>query len=158
MMRNIFVTLVSLAVIPLAAPSASADHHVNPSNVSLGVGFGDPTAVDLKIWTGEGSGFDMGVGLQRWSERLGVYAEYELGLIDFWIGDDVHGLFYIGLGGAVAFRHHNDDTSLALVIPIGLNFRFHAPVELFLEARPGVELLDRTGFGIGGQLGVRYVF
>jgi hypothetical protein len=157
------LTLLSVAVatilMPLAAQADPNTREPYPKSVaSLGVAFGDPTAVDLKIWTGEGSGIDFGIGFNRFSERLGLYAEYELGLVDFWIGDSVRGIFYIGVGGAVALRYRNDDTSVALIIPIGLNFRFRAPVEVFVEGRPGLALLDKSGFGIGGQVGVRYVF
>jgi|GEM_PF-2292541 len=141
-----------------AAPDERTGRHYRTSNASLGVGFGDPTALDLKLWTGEGSGFDIGVGFRRFSQRVGLYVEYELGLASFWLGDSAKGVFYIGLGGAVSFRHEKDDTSFALIIPIGLNIRFDAPVEIFLEARPGIEILDHDGFGIGGQLGVRFVF
>lgn len=158
--------LLALVVASLASPPAArAAPTPHPGTVSLGVGFGDPTAVDLKLWTGQGSGFNFGIGLHRFSERLGIYIEYELGLVDFWIGDSVMSVFYIGVGGAVALRNNDNDTSLALVIPIGLNFRFRAPVEIFVEARPGAVLLNRRGygygastFGIGGQIGVRYVF
>jgi hypothetical protein len=43
-------------------------------------------------------------------------------------------------------------------IPVGLDLRFEPPIDVFIEARPGVGLLDRPAFGIGGQLGVRYRF
>ncbi len=142
-----------------AAPDERSGRHYRTSSASLGVAVGDPSAIDLKIWTGEGSGFDIGVGFRRFSERVGMYLEYEFGLASFWIGDSAKGIFYIGLGGAVSLHHHNDDLGLSLIIPIGLNIRFSAPVELFLEARPGIEVLDDNDrFGIGGQLGVRFVF
>jgi len=162
------LAVVALATASLALPmsGALAAPTPHPGTVSLGVAFGEPTAVDLKLWTGQGSGFNFGVGIHRFSDRLGAYAEYELGLIDFWIGNSVMSVFYIGVGGAVAMSHKDDKTSLALVIPIGLNFRFKAPVEVFIEARPGIALLSgayyggfgNSAFGLGGQLGVRYVF
>lgn len=166
MTRIIRLALLSGALATLSAPlTAHADPAPIPGNVSLGVGLGDPTALDLKIWTHQGSGFDIGVGLHRFSERLGLYLEYELGLVDFWMGDSVMGVFYIGIGGALALRNDSDDTSVALVIPIGANFRFRAPVEIFLEGRPGFVIVNQKGygfggslFGLGGQLGVRYVF
>lgn len=128
------------------------------SPVSLGVGFGDPTALDLKIWTGRGSGFDFGLGLQRFSDRIGVFAEYEFGLLRFGNDSSVSGVFYVGLGVAVAFQHRSDDTAVALVIPIGMNFRFDAPVELFVEGRPGIVIAEPYDWGIGGQVGVRFIF
>lgn len=156
-------TLASILVVPaiLAAPIsvAHADHApLRPAIVALGVAGGDPSAIDLKFWINHHSGFDFGLGFSRWSSRVGVYGEFELGLADFWIGDDASGVFYIGVGGAIALRYHRDDLAVALVIPIGINFRFRAPIEVFLELRPGFELLDTDGFGLGAQVGIRYVF
>jgi len=143
-------TLVSLAVVPSAAAQPDVD-----GTMSLGLGFGDPTALDLKLWTGRDSGFDFGVGLARFDDLLGLYGEYEVGLAAFRLGDSGgRGAFYVGLGGAIAFEHDRR-TSAALVIPIGLDFRFRAPIDLFVEARPGIGLVDRPAFGLGGQLGVR---
>lgn len=156
--RRLALSCLSLIALIIPVTSLAAPDPHPKSAASLGVAFGDPTAIDLKLWTGDGSGFDFGVGFTRFSERLGLYAEYELGLIDFWIGRSVRGVFYVGVGGAVSLQHKDDDLSVALIIPIGLNFRFRAPVEIFVEARPGLALLDKSGFGIGGQLGVRYVF
>jgi len=46
----------------------------------------------------------------------------------------------------------------ATTTTIGLDSRFRAPIDLFIEARPGIGLVHRDAFGIGGQLGVRYRF
>jgi len=156
--KTLAFSIVALCLGATSSSYAQPYEPFRPSVASLGVAFGDPTALDLKLWTGEGSGFNFGIGLHRFSERLGVYGEYEFGLASFWMGNSVRGIFYLGVGGALAFRHRHDETSLALIIPIGLNFRFRAPLEIFVEARPGVALLDDSGFGIGGQLGVRFVF
>lgn len=166
---SIRTTLAALIVVALPlvmAPSAFADPYEGRTNnqlqhatVSLGLALGDPSAFDLKLWTGEGSGFDFGIGFRRFTKRVGFYAEYELGLADFWIGHSVWSVFYIGIGGAVSLQDHDDDLSVALIIPIGINFRFSVPFEIFLEARPGVDLVGNGDrFGIGGQLGIRLIF
>ncbi len=166
-MRKMLAAMLVPAAFSASISPAHAGHEpFRPAVVALGVGLGDPTALDLKLWVTPSSGFDFGVGFSRWSDRLGVYGEFEFGLVDFWIGNDVMGVFYIGVGGAlglngnaVGFKdHHHDGVSLALVIPIGLNFRFRAPLEIFVEARPGFEILDPGGFGVGGQVGIRYIF
>lgn len=155
--------LTLFLLLPLTAGSAHADPYdgdpnFRSSTVSLGIAVGDPSALDLKIWTGAGSGFDFGVGFRSFSDRIGFYGEYELGLALFRIGESVWSVFYLGLGGAISLKDNNDDLSAALIIPVGFNFRFRAPLEIFIEARPGFELLRKTGFGIGGQAGVRFVF
>lgn len=149
---------MTLTGVLLPVISARAEPYYRPATASLGVGFGDPTALDLKLWNDGRSGFNIGLGLERFDDIFGLYAEYELGLAAFRMGHGgARGVFYVGLGGAIAFER-DDDTSIALVVPIGLDLRFEPPIDVFIEARPGVGLLDRPAFGIGGQLGVRYRF
>jgi hypothetical protein len=136
------------------ADPARADPTYRAGVVSVGLGLGDPSALDLKLWTGNASGFDFGVGLERFDDVLGLYGEYEFGLATFALGrSGGRGAFYVGAGGAVALR--DDHTTLAAIVPIGLDFRFAAPIDLFIEARPGIGIVHRPAFGIGGQLGVR---
>jgi len=166
MYKSFLPALVGLlAASSLVSASASEAHAARPmhySTVSLGLALGDPTAVDLKFWNTEDSGFDLGLGLEDFDDTFGVYGEYEFGLVAFWLGDDARGTFYVGIGGAVSFhqRHKadNDDVQVEAIVPIGLNFRFRAPLELFVEGRPGVRLTHNERFGIGGQIGLRYVF
>jgi hypothetical protein len=153
-MRSFLATLVVFVAL-LSARDADAAAARIAGDVSLGLGLGDPTALDIKLWTTQDSGFDLGFGLERFDDVFGVYGEYEVGLLAFMLGDDGgRGAFYVGLGGAVAID--DDLASVAVIIPIGLDFRFAAPIDLFVEARPGIGIAHRPAFGIGGQLGVRY--
>lgn len=154
-LSTLVTAMFSLSAISFVTSTASAHPPYSvDGDVSLGVGLGDPTALDLKLWTGRDSGFDFGLGLERFDDVLGLYGEYEVGLAAFRLGDSGgRGAFYVGIGGAVAFD--DDRSSVALVIPIGLDFRFRAPIDVFVEARPGIGLVDRPAFGLGGQVGVR---
>ncbi len=158
MIRHRLAALSLLLLTSFAADRAArADTPYQTGVVSLGLGLGDPSALDVKFWTGNGSGFNLGIGLERFDDVLGVYGEYELGLAAFRLGQGgARGVFYLGVGGAVALT--DEHTSVAVVVPIGLDFRFRPPVDLFIEARPGIGVLHRPAFGIGGQIGVRYRF
>ncbi len=148
---------IGVLLVLLSPVIARAQPTYRTGEVSLGVGFGDPTALDIKFWNSSVSGLNIGVGLERFDDIFGVYAEYELGLVGFRLGNaGARGAFYVGIGGALAFER--DHTSVAVVIPIGFDFRFEPPIDLFIEARPGIGAVDRPAFGIGGQLGVRYRF
>lgn len=148
----------ALIVLGALAPSLARSAPYRDGTVSLGLGLGDPSALDLKLWNDNLSGFNIGLGLERFDDIFGLYAEYELGLLGFRMGHGgARGALYLGLGGAIAFERARR-TSVALVIPIGLDLRFEPPIDLFIEARPGIGLVDRPAFGIGGQLGVRYRF
>jgi hypothetical protein len=136
---------------------ARADQPIEASTASLGIGLGDPAAVDLKLWTGRSSGFDFGIGVEQFADILGLYAEYEHGLVEFPLGrSGARGAFYLGAGGALAFTRN--ETRLAAVIPVGFDFRFRIPLDLFIEGRPGIGILHRPVFGIGAQIGLRYRF
>jgi len=153
-MRTLLAIIATLAVSSTAS-EALARPYVD-GTVSLGIGLGDPTALDAKFWTGNGSGLDIGLGLEHFDDIFGIYAEYEFGLAAFRLGDNGgRGVFYVGIGGAVAFKD-NDHTSVALIIPIGLDFRLASPIDIFIEARPGAGLVHRPAFGIGGQIGIRF--
>lgn len=133
-----------------------ADFDIEEGPVSLGVGLGDPTAIDVKFWTANSHGLNLGVGVDDFDNRLGVYAEFEFGLVEFMTRRAL-GVFYLGLGGALAV--HANDVDLAAIVPIGLDFRFRIPLDLYVEARPGIDFDGHDpAFGAGAQLGLRYVF
>ncbi len=64
--------------------------------------------------------------------------------------------FYFGIGGRVIF---SDDPLVGARIPIGLDYQFAgAPVDIFLEIVPILDLIPSTDFDLGGGLGVRFWF
>lgn len=158
--RAVFATTL-IALITAAGPGHAAEtvvvHDPGGAGAALGIGLGDPAALDLKLWTSDVSGLDLGIGVDHFEDTLGIYGEYELGLIDVLFGHSTRGVFYLGIGGAVAVRSHHRETTVALVVPIGFDVRFRAPIDLFIEARPGIDLANHPAFGIGGQLGIRFI-
>jgi hypothetical protein len=156
-MRSAILAISAALLVP-AASGVSQAHPYRDGIVSVGIGLADPSALDIKFWTDYRHGFDMGIGLENFDDQLGIYGEFEFGIADFALGNDGgRGLFYLGPGLAVGFRDNNR-TSLAATIPIGLDFRFAPPVDLFIEARPGIGVSNHPAFGIGGQIGVRARF
>ena len=64
---------------------------------------------------------------------------------------------YFGIGGRVIFQ--KNDTNLGIRVPVGLDYMFSdAPVDIFLEAVPILDLTPSTDLDLGGGIGVRYWF
>ncbi|MDK2976014.1 MAG: hypothetical protein PWP06_489, partial [Candidatus Marinimicrobia bacterium] len=63
---------------------------------------------------------------------------------------------YYGLGAKVKLM---DDVQVGIRVPVGLVHELEsAPIDIFLEIVPGLNLIPETNFGINGGLGVRYYF
>ena len=148
----------------VVSPTASAIKN----QFGIGIALGQPTAVDFKWRPNHVIGFNFGVGAHHFSRNLAVYADFEFGIVDFRAGV-AEGTFYLGPGLQLGVT--NDDhyygfhkesgggTYLGVMMPIGVEFGFKFPLEIFVELRPGIVVLHAPGvFDFGGQLGFRYGF
>lgn len=132
---------------------------VNGGGGKLGVGvlLGEPTGISVKKWNNQRSAFDLGVA---WSfvgsnDRIHLHADY---LLHSWFSDIKKGelAFYYGIGGRMVF---SNDPTVGVRIPFGLNYMIEdAPVGLFVEAVPILDLTPATEFNGNGAIGVRYYF
>ena len=140
--------------ISLCIGSASAQE----KGFGLGVILGEPTGISGKLWNGRTTAFN---GAVAWSfEKNNAFhlhldhvfhnqkiIEVEKGRLPV----------YYGIGGRVRFD--DDDVRIALRIPVGINYQFaDAPVDLFFEIVPLLDLIPSTEFDFNGGIGVRYFF
>lgn len=122
----------------------------------VGLMIGEPTGISLKYWQSQRNAIDGGVA---WS--LGQYDAIHLHADYLWhnysVFEDVEEgqlPLYYGIGGRLILAEN--DSILGVRVPVGLNYLFEeAPVGLFLELAPTVNLAPETDFDIGGALGVR---
>ncbi|WP_440999959.1 hypothetical protein [Fodinibius sp. SL11] len=131
------------------------------ANKDLGIGFmiGEPTGLTAKSWTGGGNAIDVGVA---WS--FGRYDAITLQADYLWhnysvFSDVEQGSLplYYGIGGRLVLG--DKDSYIGARVPIGLNYLFEdAPVGLFIEAAPILNLAPSTEFDIDGTLGARFYF
>ena len=64
--------------------------------------------------------------------------------------------FYVGIGGRVVLA---DDALLGVRVPLGLDYMFaDAPIDIFLELVPILDLAPETDFDLGGGIGARFWF
>ena len=136
----------------------------------LGVIIGEPTGISAKLWTSPDNAFDFGLGWSVGGDRVGRYNGYYDGgsRVHFHMDYLWHSFdairsserfpLYYGIGG-----HINSgagyDASVAVRGVLGIAWMPHnAPIDVFLELVPSLQLTSTTGFGIDAGFGARYFF
>ena len=126
------------------------------SGLGLGVILGEPSGLSAKLWTSQKTALDAGVA---WSFiNVGFFHVHaDLLIHSFSIDIDQGKLpVYFGLGGKIVLSRN---LGMAVRVPFGIAYLFEsAPVDIFLEIVPMLELLPATGIGFEGGIGVRYFF
>ncbi len=146
-MRKLFAMIV-VTLIMLTGP-------VTAKGQGFGLGFilGEPTGLSGKMWLGGNTAID---GAAAWSfgdnGALHLHVDYLLhnhDLMEF-------ASLYYGLGAKVKLM---DDVQMGIRVPVGLVHEFReAPIDIFLELVPGLNLIPGTSFNMNGGVGARYYF
>lgn len=131
--------------------------HSQSHGFGLGIVLGEPTGISAKLWTGSANAFDFAAA---WSFKgdghLLLQADYVWHSFDLIRVSSGRLPLYYGIGGRVILA---DDPLLGIRIPLGLNYQFSsAPVDIFAEIAPILDLIPSTDFDLGGGLGVRFWF
>ena len=142
----------------LGASSAMAGG-ASSHTFGLGVILGAPTGVSAKLWLGSNSAVDVGAawgfGTHRHMPAMSLHMDY---LQHF---DVVHVSkgrlpLYVGIGGRVWFA---EEPVVGLRIPLGITYLFAgAPLDLFFEIAPIMDLVPGTELEGSAAIGVRYYF
>jgi hypothetical protein len=149
MIRTALITLLGIAL--LSGSSVAG-------NFGAGIIAGEPTGLSGQMWLSKSTALDAAVA---WSFGGGEdallvqsdYVFYNMGMIDVKTG--AMGL-YFGLGGRIKFQ---SKSQIGIRVPIGLDYMFaNAPVDIFGEIVPILDLVDETELNFSAALGVRYFF
>lgn len=152
---------ILIAVMLLLAAVGSAQM------TGTGIGFilGEPTGLSLKSWLSTRSALTLGAA---WSFRhdgsLFLWGDYTLHSFNITNAADPASLaFYYGIGAKVSFIDHDesgeDDTVIGARVPLGLMLPIHtAPIDVFLEIVPTLDLAPDTEFGLSGGIGAHLFF
>ena len=144
-MKYLVQILVVSVVMSLCATYAQG-------NFGIGIILGEPTGLSAKLYTGSSTAFDFAAA---WSFKgdgnLLLQADY------VWHSSLAKELaLYYGIGGRVIFQK---DPLVGARIPIGLDYRFSsAPIDIFVELVPILDLIPSTNFNLGGGIGIRFWF
>jgi len=144
-----------LVVLALTMPLACQAQH---EGFGLGLIVGEPTGISLKQWTGSRTAFAGGIA---WSflddAALHIHGDYLIHTTYHSREWNQRSPFYYGVG--VRLKAGDDDTWLGVRAPLGVAFFINdAPVDIFLEVAPLMDLMPETKFRINAAIGARYYF
>ncbi|NUO79092.1 hypothetical protein HUU05_03375 [candidate division KSB1 bacterium] len=150
MLRKLGLFFVALLALQ---SNVAAQHH----GFGVGVIFGEPSGINGKHWLSNRTAI---VGAVAWSvgkeDALHLHGDYLFHDFDLLHAERGKMALYYGLGGRIRFE---DDSVIGARIPVGLNYLFaKAPVDLFLELVPMLDLAPDTKFDMNGGVGVRFFF
>jgi hypothetical protein len=158
------ITWIAIAMMWAAMASAAG-----MEGLGVGIIVGEPTGLSLKKWIRPRHAIDAAAA---WSfsenDSFQFHADYlihHFGITDI-RPDEGRVPFYLGVGGRVKLKERNEgrgrndhDTLVGLRIPFGVAWLFaKAPVELFAEIVPILDVVPDTNFDINGAIGARYYF
>ena len=123
----------------------------------LGIVVGEPTGISGKLWLNDTSAIDAAAA---WSFRgdgsFYAHADYLFHVFDVFPVEKGFLPLFFGAGGMITLER---DPQLGVRAPLGIEYVFQsAPVEIFLEAAPGIGLFPATRFELSGGIGIRYYF
>ena len=153
-MKKAAIALVLLAV--FTGFSFSMD-----GKFGLGIILGEPTGLSLKLKTSDTTAFDAGAA---WSfvnpSSFHIHGDFLFHNYNLFNNVEKGYLaLYYGIGGRLKLASGEEETMLGVRIPVGLCYEFEeAPVDLFFEVVPLLDVIPRTRAGISGAVGVRYFF
>lgn len=125
-----------------------------------GIILGEPTGASVKYWLNDTLAID---GAAGWSlhDDTDFYVHSDL----LWHNFDLIPVskgrlpFYIGGGGFIRFRDDRHDNEVGIRVPVGVSYMFDtAPIDIFLEIGPALDVAPDLRGEITGGIGVRYWF
>ena len=162
-MKATFIQIAWLAL-GVAAVSARAEE-----GFGLGVIVGEPTGLSAKAWIRPDQAIDAAAA---WSfsenDSFQFHLDYLFHKFDLLKIDAATGRLplYFGVGARVKLKDHDnphgrneDDALVGVRVPLGLALLFaKAPVELFAEIVPILDVVPDSDFAVNGAFGARWYF
>lgn len=146
---SLFLGLIIL-LLPFKAASQEA-------GFGAGVILGEPTGISLKNWLTDSTAVDFGIA---WSfthnGSLHLHADFLVHNFDLTKVERGKLAVYYGIGGR--FKSQKRER-VGVRFPLGLCYiPEKAPLDIFLEIGPLLDLAPSTEFGLTGGFGIRYYF
>lgn len=141
---------------------AASNPSMNGMAGKFGVGltFGEPLGPSAKYFFNDVVGIDGAFG---WSthDHTDFYMQSDLLSHDFDLIPVSQGAMpvYFGAGGLLRFRNSGEDNQFGIRVPVGASYLFDkAPVEIFAEVGPVLDLKPAVRGEVTGGIGVRFWF
>lgn len=162
--------LTSIALLWIVQTAAAQSN-----GFGLGIMLGSPTGISGKAWTSSENAVDFGVawgGLGRGGSYFHLHGDYlfhnfslipvNSGRLPLHFGPGLRLRSWSGGRYWINGRYHpspGGHARLGVRFPVGLTYIFDgAPVDIFLEAAPTLDLIPGTTFDVDAAIGVRYYF
>jgi hypothetical protein len=164
-MKKSIYALTAILLFLLAAGTSAQERRFG-----LGVILGEPTGVSAKLWVSPLKAFDFGLGWSVGGDRISDYnggynggsrVHFHMDYLWHWF-EAIHSTerfpLYTGIGGRINTGAGYDNSGAVRGV-LGIEWLPHnAPIDVFLELVPSLEVVPSTGFGIDAALGARFYF
>ncbi len=147
-----WILFVSLIILTFSINAFSQDN-----GFGAGIILGEPTGISAKYWTSNTTAFDGAIAWSFVNEgAFHIHLDYILHNFDLIKVPEGRLPFYYGIGGRIKA---SKDARIGARVPLGLAYLFdNAPVDIFLEVVPLLDLVPKTAFRINAAIGARYYF
>ncbi len=155
-MKILKQTLSLLSVLTITSFLSLSYAQTNGKDTGLGVMLGEPTGISLKLWKNNNTAYSFGLA---WSleGNDAVYAHADHLWHSALDTDTENFAFSYGLGARAIFS--DNDTEFGVRVPLGLNFYPNgAPMDIFVEIAPTINLIPSTDGDVSGVFGARFYF
>ncbi len=154
-MKKVIAVIFVLGLL-LSPPSTMLSQQ---KGFGAGIILGEPTGFSLKGWLNETNAIDAGVAWSFGSPAsFHVHADYLWHNYDVIKSTEILPLYY-GFGARLKAGENGEDTRFGIRAVIGLDYIFrNAPVDLFLEVAPIVDIAPKTELSGNGGIGARFWF
>ncbi|MEI8033609.1 MAG: hypothetical protein WCH05_09720 [Chlorobiaceae bacterium] len=145
------IASMTLLLLSLAPDAMARD------GVGLGLIAGEPTGVSVKFWLDDRSAIDGALAVSLADNNpFQVHADYLVhSSSSVGAASELKGSmpWYYGIGGRIK------DNRFGVRVPLGITYLFNsAPMDLFAEIVPILDVTPSTEFALNGALGLRYYF
>lgn len=147
------------SAMPKQSYEGSSDNNY-AGHFGAGVTLGEPIGASVKYWFNNTMAIDGALG---WSYRddTDLYLHSDVLWHDFNLIPVSQGRlpFYFGVGALVRFRHGHHDNQAGIRVPVGVSYMFeNAPVDVFVEIAPALDVAPSLHGEVTGGIGIRYWF
>ena len=132
--------------------------HSQDHGFGAGIIIGEPTGISLKGWLSSTTAIDAGIAWSLVHETsFHIHADYLIHAFSVFETKEKIPLYY-GIGGRIKTANHGD-ARLGVRMVVGVGYMFHnAPVDLFLEMAPILDLAPATELQLNAGFGSRFWF
>jgi hypothetical protein len=126
------------------------------SGFGLGIIIGEPTGVSLKTWVSQKHAVDAGIAWSLTNDWFHIHVDYLIHNFELIEVSQGELPFYFGFGAKLGI---GNDFGLGARVPVGLSYLFEdAPLDIFVEVVPSLQLINQIQFQMNGGIGIRYWF